>query len=203
MTLKNALETLLGAPCHHMAEVFGRVDIDAPAFSAAAKGEFSDWDGLFEGYAAAVDWPASAFYAELAEQYPDAIVVLSKRESFESWWTSATNTVFRRFNEIDDPSGGPWLAMVEDVWDYTFDGAAREDVAAVEAAYHRYHEKVRDTIPASRLIEFETGAGWKPLCEALDLPVPDAPFPHLNSTADFNARIAATMQGDEAAAPAE
>ncbi len=39
MTLKSALETLLGAPCHHMSEVFGRIETDPPAFLAAARGE--------------------------------------------------------------------------------------------------------------------------------------------------------------------
>ncbi|MCC3765388.1 sulfotransferase family protein [Glycomyces sp. TRM65418] len=195
MTLKNALETLLGAPCHHMAEVFGRVETDAPAFSAAAEGDFPDWDEVFKGYAAAVDWPASAFYAELAERYPDAVVVLSRRDSFEAWWTSANNTVFKKFNEIEDPSGGPWLAMVEKVWDYAFEGAERADKAAVEAAYHRYHDKVRATVPADRLVEFGTGAGWEPLCTALGLPIPDQPFPHLNSTKDFHAQIEQIVTG--------
>ncbi|MCH7231012.1 hypothetical protein L0U85_09130 [Glycomyces sp. L485] len=197
MTLKNALETLLGKPCHHMAEVFGRVDVDVPGFSAAARGDHPDWDELLKGYGAAVDWPAAAFYSELADHYPDAIVVLSRRDSFESWWTSASNTVFKKFNEIDDPSGGPWLAMVRDVWDYTFEGAPIEDRDAVEAAYHRYHEKVRETIPAERLVEFETGAGWEPLCAALGLPIPEEPFPHLNSTKEFHDRIADIQQGDQ------
>jgi hypothetical protein len=196
MTLKNALETLLGEPCHHMAEVFGRTEIDPPAFKAAAQGDYPDWDALFEGYAAAVDWPASAFYAELAEQYPDAIIVLSRRDSFETWWTSVTNTIFKRFNE-DQPAGDEWLAMVDAIWTKTFGDADRTgDTAAIKAAYERYHEQVRATVPAGRLVEFETGAGWEPLCAALGLPVPAEPFPHLNSTKEFNDRVKQMMAGD-------
>jgi hypothetical protein len=196
MTLKNALETLLGAPCHHMAEVFDRPEIDPPAFLAAAEGDHPDWDALFEGYAAAVDWPASAFYAELAEQYPDAIIVLSRRDSFETWWTSVNNTIFKRFDG-EQPAGDEWLAMIEAIWTKTFGDADRDgDPAAIKAAYERYHDRVRATVPAGRLIEFETGAGWEPLCTALGLPVPDQPFPHLNSTKEFNDRVRQMTSGD-------
>lgn len=189
MTLKNALETLLGAPCHHMSEVFGRTEIDPPAFLAATKGDLPDWEELLGGYAAAVDWPGSAFYAELAERYPDAIVVLSRRDSFSTWWRSASDTIFQAFKPESKGAafGGPdWTAMVDALWRKTFGDADQSDPEAVEAAYHRYHDRVRETIPASRLVEFETGAGWQPLCDALGLPVPETPFPHLNTTADFN-----------------
>ncbi|HEY1093873.1 MAG TPA: sulfotransferase [Glycomyces sp.] len=187
MTLKNALETLLGAPCHHMMEVFGRLDTDPPAFLAATQGDLPDWEALLGDYAAAVDWPGSAFYAELAERYPDAIIVLSKRDSFATWWKSANNTIFKAFETTGPDFGGPaWGQMIDGLWNKTFEGADRSDPEAVEAAYHRYHDRVRATIPAERLVEFETGAGWEPLCTALGIPVPEVPFPHLNTTADFN-----------------
>jgi len=188
MTLKNALETLLGAPCHHMAEVFQRAETDPAAFLAAARGEDTDWDALLEGYAAAVDWPASAFYAELAEQYPDAVVILSKRDCFDTWWTSANNTILEKIDSAADFAGETWAAMVYAIWDKTFEGAPRTDRDAVEAAYHRYHDRVRETVSAGRLVEFTTGAGWAPLCEALELPVPDQAFPYLNTTKDWKNR---------------
>ena len=65
--------------------------------------------------------------------------------------------------------------MVDAIWEKTFPGTVRTDpdaLDAIEAAYDRYHERVRETIPAERLVEFETGAGWQPLCDALGLPVP-------------------------------
>lgn len=185
MTLKNALETLLGEPCHHMAEVFGRADIDVPAFQAALDGDSPDWRRHFNGYAAVVDWPGSAFYAELAEAFPDAVVVLSVRESFDAWWTSMNNTVIPRFRDPQVGGGEAWGRMVQGIWDKTFDGASQDEPAAVEAAYDRYLERVRATVPTGRLVEFVTGAGWEPLAAALGLPIPDEPFPHLNSSRDF------------------
>src|SRR5207237_6118209 len=78
MSLKLALERLIGAPCYHMLEVFPR-----PAhfglWTAAARGKPVDWNALFAGFAAAVDWPASAFWPELAAAFPDSIILLSTR----------------------------------------------------------------------------------------------------------------------------
>ena len=35
-------------------------------------------------------------------------------------------------------------------------------------------------MPKDKLLVFKLEDGWKPLCEFLDVPVPDEPFPHLN-----------------------
>jgi hypothetical protein len=43
-------------------------------------------------------------------------------------------------------------------------------------------------VPAERLIEWQPGDGWDPICTALGLPVPADPFPHLNTTAEFRSR---------------
>jgi len=51
---------------------------------------------------------------------------------------------------------------------------------------------VRAHVPASRLLEYRAGDGWEPLCAALDVPVPDAPFPHANTTEDFLTRLQET-----------
>ena len=44
-------------------------------------------------------------------------------------------------------------------------------------------------MPADRLLEWQAGDGWEPICAALDLPVPSQPFPHTNTTADFRTMI--------------
>ncbi|GAA1665118.1 sulfotransferase family protein [Glycomyces endophyticus] len=187
MTLKRALETLLGAPCHHMSEVFADLDRQAPGFLAAARGEGADWDGLLGGYAAAVDWPASAFHTELAAAYPEAVVVLSRRDSFDTWWRSCNATIFTGM-DTGEYATPEWTAMIAAIWDKTFEGADRADRDAVEAAYDRYHERVRATVAPDRLVEFTTGAGWEPLCGALGLPVPAEPFPYLNTTKEWHER---------------
>ena len=85
-SLKIALEQLLGGPCYHMLEVFGRPD-DIPVWHAAVNGEMPDWNSFLSEYRAAVDWPASAFWREILAANPDAVVLLSSRDT-EGWWTN-------------------------------------------------------------------------------------------------------------------
>jgi hypothetical protein len=40
-------------------------------------------------------------------------------------------------------------------------------------------------IPTERLLVFDVAEGWAPLCRFLDVPVPDTPFPRMNSTEQF------------------
>lgn len=40
---------------------------------------------------------------------------------------------------------------------------------------------VRGLVPKERLLEWQIGDGWEPLCEFLDKPVPDVPFPYANT----------------------
>src|SRR5215831_5036256 len=87
-SLKLALERLLGAPCYHMAEVFRRPQ-DIPIWHAAAKGE-------------PVDWPPAAYWSQLAEVFPDAIIVLSVRDA-DAWWKSASNTIFATYKRGPKP----------------------------------------------------------------------------------------------------
>jgi hypothetical protein len=37
------------------------------------------------------------------------------------------------------------------------------------------------------LLEWTPGDGWEPICNALGVPVPVEPFPHVNTTDDFRA----------------
>jgi hypothetical protein len=64
-------------------------------------------------------------------------------------------------------------------------GCPSTDREGVLAAYRRRTEEVRAAIPAERLLVFNVAEGWAPLCRFLDVPVPDVPFPRMNSTEQF------------------
>src|SRR6478672_5849215 len=91
-SLKQALELLLGGRCYHMLEVQENPGHDT-LWHSAVRGERVDWDAMLEGYVAAVDWPASAFWSELASANPGAVVLLSLRDSAEQWWASMERTI--------------------------------------------------------------------------------------------------------------
>jgi Sulfotransferase domain len=184
MSLKAALEQLLGGRCYHMTEVFGRPDV-AETWRRAAEGEPPDWDGLLGEYRATVDWPAAAFWRELSAAYPDALVLLSSRDA-DSWWTSASNTIFPAIGREQEPGSAVdtertmILSLLHNRFTLHWD-----DPDAAKLTYLRHNAAVREATPAERLVEWHPGDGWGPLCAALDVPEPDAPFPHVNTTAEF------------------
>jgi hypothetical protein len=166
-----------------MTEVFAHPEHVA-LWHAAARGEPVDWHALFEGYAAAVDWPVGSFWPEVAEAFPEALIVLSTR-SAESWWQSASQTIFPVSARA---AGTAWHAMWMELARSRFT-MRLDDRAAAIAAYERHNSDVRARAPKARLLEWTAKDGWGPLCRALAVPVPDEPFPHANSTEEFLGRF--------------
>jgi hypothetical protein len=184
MSLKLALERLLGAPCYHMLEVFEHPE-HVPVWHAAARGEPVDWHSLFAGYAAAVDWPVGSFWPEVSAAFPDALILLSTR-SAESWWQSASQTIFPVSAKA---AGTPWHAMWMELAKSRFT-MQLDDRAAAIAAYERHNADVLARAPNQRLLTWSAKDGWGPLCRALGVPVPDEVFPHANSSEEFLGRLA-------------
>ena len=60
--------------------------------------------------------------------------------------------------------------------------------------FHKHNEAVQREIPADRLLVYEVGSGWEPLCRFLDKPIPDEDFPHVNSTDEFGELLKAMSQ---------
>lgn len=184
-SLKDALELLLGAPCYHMMECFRRPD-HPPRWEAAMRGASVDWHDLLDGFAATVDWPSAACWKQLAAAHPDALILHSERPA-DAWFRSADRTILEGFkkprDEWPEPGADAWWDMAVTMFrGLTPDFLDRDSaMAAVDA----WNADVRASAPADRLLVWQTGDGWEPICDALDLPVPDEPFPHVNTTEEF------------------
>lgn len=192
LSLKGALEQIGFGPCYHMLEVMKIKSAPGDWYKAAC-GDEMDWDAVFEGYNAAVDWPSCAFYRELAETYPDAKVILTLRDP-KRWYESAINTIFTSM-QLEMPGAPPsiqaQMKMARKlIAENTFGGDLGDEENAI-AVFNAHTEEVKATIPAERLLVYEVAEGWEPLCAFLDVPVPDTPFPKVNTTEDFRAMIAA------------
>ena len=189
MSLKLALEHLGLGPCYHMRELLIRPAHD-PLWHAATRGDHVDWDALFEGFASAVDWPVAAFWRELSRHYPQARFVLSVRDPHK-WHESVLETIFKALSSTPDARDREARAhrtMTRDlILHRTFDGRL-DDPAHAIAVYERHNQAVRDSICAHRLLVYETGSGWEPLCAFLDCPIPDAPYPRRNTREEFHDR---------------
>jgi hypothetical protein len=176
-----------------MHEVFANPD-HVPFWRSAIRGEAVDWSDVLGGYVAAVDWPVSAFWRELASAYPSALVVLSIRDSAQTWWESADATVLavgRREPEAGHEDA-EWHEMFDELLRQRFTPEWSERDGAM-TAYERHNEAVRSALGESgRFVEWRGEDGWAPLCAALGLPVPDEPFPHANTREDWAAAAASS-----------
>jgi len=181
-SLKLALEHLLGGTCHHMFEV--KTPEHMAFWENAAKGVMPDWHDFLADFTALVDWPGASFWPELSEAFPDALVLLSVREG-ESWYNSAIETIFAEDDEDDlsEAFENMWQAITANRFPVDVN-----DRAATIAAMEAHNAAVIDAIPPERLLIWPTGAGWEPICKALDLPVPEIEFPHKNTKKEFLAR---------------
>jgi sulfotransferase family protein len=194
LSLKDALELLGFGRCHHMEEMLNEPE-SVPHWERAVQGQDIDWELIYGGFRSTVDWPGARFWRELTAFYPSARVILSTRDP-QRWYDSAFGTIYqstlsRRSSTrvAQDPTLSRLGRLVDTViWDGTFQGrfADREYAQQVLA---EHEAAVRQEVPADRLLVYEVGQGWQPLCDFLGVPVPDEPFPELNARAAYNARI--------------
>ncbi len=188
MSTKAALE-LLGMPCYHMIECFPRGPAHFRLWERAAAGD-ADWDAIFEGFTATVDFPACTSWEALAAHYPDAKVLLNVRDP-DRWFDSTQATIF-------SPAWIAWLpsspagAFLKATIDDYFDGRMH-DRAHLTRRFDEHVAAVRAAIPPERLLCFEVADGWEPLCDFLGVAVPDAPFPNVNDTEATREIIARIM----------
>merc|ERR1712150_39999 len=52
--------------------------------------------------------------------------------------------------------------------------------------YIEHNRHVMETVPKDRLLVWNLKDGWKPLCDFLNLPIPNVPVPRVNETSDKN-----------------
>jgi hypothetical protein len=191
LSLKMALEMLDLGRCYHMMEVFQNPS-HAKQWLAAADGRPVDWAQLFADYGATVDWPACTFWRELVDYYPDAKVLLSVRDP-ERWYKSMSATIFRLLQQtLPDDMDADMRSRVEMVArivrQMTFDGRLDDKDHAI-SIFEEHNAAVREAVPADRLLVYEVGDGWEPLCRFLEVPAPAEDFPRVNSTDEFRDRF--------------
>lgn len=186
LSLKKALEIAGLGPCYHMEDMIKypkHIDI----WTAAAQGKPVNWDDIFSNYQSSLDFPASLFYRELLDKYPDAKVVLSVREP-ERWYQSMYDTAYTMM-QLTTPAWFkkyvPQYKHFADlidllIWDGLFSGKFAKREHAIQV-FNQHIEKVKQTVPADKLLIFSVKEGWQPLANFLDFPIPEGVlFPYVN-----------------------
>jgi len=209
-SLKAALERLGFGPSYHMFELMKNPQ-HIERWKPAMAGEPTDWDQVFAGYQAAVDFPASIFWQELSQVYPEAKIILTVRDPKR--WHASVRSAFPDPSEMDaddipEPMRGfadlmPLMSSAAKerlggVWDPSRSVTEEEAVQVFNA----HTERVRATAPADRLLVFSASDGWGPLCDFLGVEAPvDEAFPHLNDTETMQRMFATMKQSNEVVSP--
>ena len=203
-SLKTALETLLKGPCFHFLEYKSHPELMAPWLSLirtiplrSDPDEFGDvpisqWEKVMPGYVACVDEPASYYWKQLSDVFPEALVILSVRDT-DSWWASMAALDEHYEEEMRRPElitaeRREFHDFVDAIYPDQREGLS-EDVerTCFEAHNRRVLERAeRDQSFNQRFLVWRAQDGWEPLCKALDLPAPDIPFPHKNKRAVYH-----------------
>ena len=169
-SLQLALQQLLDGRCYHMGETFGRPD-DIPVWHAAVNGSSPDWDAFLRrirrhrrlaGVRVLVaSWPR-----------PTPTQSCSCRPGRAPTPGGRAPTT-RSSQIIDERHPGGRTTGVR-CTDRDGDGHVRhgsrpdwQDETAAKRAYEEHNAAVRATIDPARLVEWQPGDGWEPLCAAL------------------------------------
>jgi hypothetical protein len=197
-----AFEQLGFAPCYHMRDLMADWDRGLTLWEAVAAGN-PDWDAIFGDAQSSCDWPSARYYREQLEHYPDAKVVLSVR-SAEGWVRSMRDTILPMYfgdsvmyhvcqgrRQVDRN----WDRFIRLMWHMCWNedtGGIAGDLDTDEglaAIMERWNAEVKDSVPAEKLLVWDPADGWAPLCEFLEVAVPDGDLPRVNDTAAFTEGI--------------
>jgi hypothetical protein len=201
--MKSALEIPGYNEVYHYFNSFSNArdhDIWVPLLKAKYSGQQVDWRAQFNkviGHCAAVsDTPPIFLAKELVEAYPEAEVILVERE-IEAWLKTfdvIAKGFFHPGNKIIatlDPKFMGRIYAPSRIWmREEFHATSRKTcMANAREAYYKHYAHVKTLVPKERLLEYELGSGWDPLCAFLGKEVPDVLFPRVNESAIMQEKV--------------
>ncbi len=207
-SLKVALQSLGFARCMHMDELFNQPNLVDHWIELFETGK-TDFATLFAGYQSSADFPGCLAYRELMAHYPEAKFIVNYRDA-DAWYDSMLETVYafvprtaeQKQSLLEKGEQDPrylgiakTLALVEVYLLERHYAGQFADRERTIARYHRFFTEVRETIPASRRLDYRLGDGWEPLCSFLGKDVPTESFPFKNKRQDFITQVGGMISG--------
>lgn len=165
-------------------------DATWPGKTPPPRGPFTrdEWDAIYAKFGAVTEIGA-AFSEQLIAAYPDAKVVVVRRD-FDKWWPSFKTGVV---DPVFSLTGTAMLYLVLPILGNRGLAAMRKiilgffgarSVADIEKnardVYDRHFERINELVPPERRLEYTLGQGWDPLCAFLGVEVPNKEFPFIN-----------------------
>ncbi len=185
-SLAYALDKLGFDPCYTIMDIDKNI-AHTKLWLEALEGNAVAWDNLFQNYRSAVEWPTVSFLSPILAQFPQAKVILTRRDP-ESWYESAAATIFPSLEATarhPDPEIRQRTALKRHlILDKLFAGRYWEKAYAIQV-YQDHIQAVENLVPTERLLHFNVKEGWLPLCLFLGVETPHEPFPRQNERAIF------------------
>lgn len=161
--------TSLGQACRILG--FAHAGFNPAMMQAYESRNIPDILSFAETYESFADWPWPLVYPVLHQRFPGARFILTVRETALIWFQSLCRHADRT---------GP-TPYREIAYGHAMPHRYKDRHLAV---YEGHNSAVREyfrNYPGTMVeLCWEQGDGWVALCGFLGLPVPDAPFPHLN-----------------------
>ncbi len=207
-TLRESLEMLGFTKTYHMKQLLTHPENLHYWTTLKATGT-TNWQELYNGYQATVDFPCYPWYKEHMKQYPDAKVILSLRP-FEKWYNSYYSTIWTAQNPPESEKAAmseriaadPRLKSVMQVMGFSKQAMSEDhfqgkfmDKEFMEKLFNDHNEEVKNYVPADKLLVFDVCEGWEPLCKFLDVEIPNESLPHTNKKEDFHIMVGELMKG--------
>ena len=199
-SFQRAMEILGYGKCYHMEEVLknnhGSTWVQIANETNERKPKLIQDLMEQNGYRATSDMPASLFWREQLQIYPDAKVVITVRDPL-SWYESWINTIALMCPDAEECSLGTRVSLglglhplkigvadlLREITRHAFnDDWSKENMIK---CYVEHIENVKKVCPPNQLLLFKASDGWEPLCTFLGLPIPDEPYPYLHDTKEF------------------
>jgi hypothetical protein len=143
---------------------------------------------IFTGYNASSDFPGMAFADDLIEMYPNMKIVLNKRKSASAWAKSANDNLLF-FSTWKYALCCGLIPICYWHW-YMYRNYAAlakrrfgRDIDTWSEKYYDLHNAwIREVAKnyGRKVLEWEPSMGWEPLCDFLEVAVPEEEFPSVN-----------------------
>lgn len=209
-SLSAALD-LLGYKSSHFQTLMDD-DRHAAVWASVATGEASPQDAFqflsHQGYNASVDYPTSDYVEEQLSLYPDAKVILTIRDSPQTW--SRSFGVLRDLiRVVEEPFSWSFPNPIHLFFPAKYDqlhavrchfgvamlgidpcelvlSANSKNDTWLEEQYEAHVTKIKAMVPPEQLLVFQAQEGWEPLCHFLGVKeIPDQPYPHAGESRIF------------------
>ncbi|XP_020900690.1 uncharacterized protein LOC110239317 [Exaiptasia diaphana] len=175
---------ILGFTVHDFEE---HLEYHMDQYIEAMHGRIPDFKAMYSNVDATTDIHSCFFWKEIKTSFPNSKVILMERDSVDLWVKSIQHTqilfeqtfvslLWMRLGFVITPTGRKWKEF------------SRQFVKRMEffneqklpTLYNEHNARVKNEIPRDDLLIYNIKQGWEPLCEFLDLEVPDVQFPCIN-----------------------